>query len=149
MLIDKETFAIIHMEDENTSDLFVGKKRGLVSKFIKVKRVIDFKPFNGNFYLNYLSVNSQINWYDSETNEMKFETELNQILVINEVETKTTKKIGSGQKMKSYGLQYQNQVYNKEFWDNYNVVKESQLDKKIVHDLEREATLESQFKGNH
>jgi hypothetical protein len=149
MLIDKETFAIIHMEDENTSDLFVGKKGGLVSKFIKVKRVIDFKPFNGNFYLNYLSVNSQINWYDSETNEMKFETELNQILVINEVETKTTKKIGSGQKMKSYGLQYQNQVYNKEFWDNYNVVKESQLDKKIVHDLEREATLESQFKGNH
>jgi hypothetical protein len=99
--------------------------------------------------LNYLRVNSQINWYNSETNEIKFETELNQILLINEVEAKTNKKIGSGQKMKSYGLQYQNQVYNKEFWDNYNVVKESQLDKKIVQDLEREASLESQFKENH
>lgn len=149
LLIDKKTFAILHLEDENTSDLFVGKKRGLVSKLVKVKRVIDFKTFEGVMYLNYLSVNSQINWFDGETNELKFETELNQILLINSVEPNTSKKIGLGQKMKSYGLQYQDQAYNKEFWDNYNVLKESQLDKKIIGDLEREQSLEHQFNDNH
>ena len=149
LLIDKKTFAILHLEDENTSDLFVGKKRGLVSKLVKVKRVIDFKVFEGVMYLNYLSVNSQINWFDGETNELKFETELNQILLINSVEPNTSKKIGLGQKMKNYGLQYQDQAYNKSFWDNYNVLKESQLDKKIISDLEREQSLEHQFGDNH
>jgi CarboxypepD_reg-like domain len=149
LLIDKKTFAILHLEDENTSDLFVGKKRGLVSKLVKVKRVIDFKAFEGVMYLNYLSVNSQINWYDGETSELKFETELNQILLINAVEPNTSKKIGLGQKMKNYGLQYQDQAYNKAFWDNYNVLKESQLDKKIISDLEREQSLEHQFGDNH
>jgi hypothetical protein len=149
LLIDKKTFAILHLEDENTSDLFVGKKRGLVSKLVKVKRVIDFKAFEGVMYLNYLSVNSQINWFDGETNELKFETELNQILLINSVEPNTSKKIGLGQKMKNYGLQYQDQAYNKAFWDNYNVLKESQLDKKIISDLEREQSLEHQFGDNH
>lgn len=149
LLIDKKTFAILHLEDENTSDLFVGKKRGLVSKLVKVKRVIDFKAFEGVMYLNYLSVNSQINWFDGETNDLKFETELNQILLINSVEPNTSKKIGLGQKMKNYGLQYQDQAYNKAFWDNYNVLKESQLDKKIISDLEREQSLEHQFGDNH
>ncbi len=148
MLIDKKTFAIIHFEDENTTDDFVGKKRGLISKLVKVKRVIDFKSFNDKLYLNYLTVNSQINWYDEQTNKLKFETELQQQLLVNSVEPNTTKRIGLREKMKNYGLQYQDQAYNKEFWDNYNVIKASQLDKKIIQDLEKEEPLESQFKDN-
>jgi hypothetical protein len=149
MLIDKKTFAIIHFEDENTTNDYVGKKRGLTSKLVKVKRVIDFKLFDNKLYLNYLTVDSQINWYDEETNELKFETRLQQQLLVNSVEPNTTKKIGMREKMKNYGLQYQDQAYNKEFWDNYNVIKASQLDKKIIRDLEREESLESQFKGNN
>lgn len=148
MLIDKKTFAIIHFEDENTTDDFVGKKRGLTSKLVKVKRVIDFKSFNDKLYLNYLTVNSQINWYDEQTNELKFETELQQQLLVNSIEPNTTKRIGLREKMKNYGLQFQDQAYNKEFWDNYNVIKSSQLDKKIIQDLEKEEPLESQFKDN-
>jgi hypothetical protein len=149
MLIDKETFAVIHLEDENTSDFFVGKRKGLTGKFVKIKRIIDFKPFEGVMYLNYIQIKSQINWHDRETNELKFETELHQLLLINSVEAKTTRKIGFTEKMKNYGLQYQDQAYNKEFWNNYNVIKESQLDKKIVKDLEREVPLESQFKDDN
>jgi hypothetical protein len=148
MLIDKKTFAIIHFEDENTTDDFVGKKRGLTSKLVRVKRVIDFKSFNDKLYLNYLTVNSQINWYDEQTNELKFETELQQQLLVNSIEPNTTKRIGLREKMKNYGLQFQDQAYNKEFWDNYNVIKASQLDKKIIQDLEKEEPLESQFKDN-
>ena len=50
--------------------------------------------------------------------------------------------------MKHYGLQYQHENYNEHFWANYNVIKETPLDKKIVHDLEEHASLEEQFKEN-
>ncbi len=149
ILIDKKTFAIIHFEDENTSDVFVGKKRGLVSKLVKVKRIIDYKLFDDKLYLNYLTVDSQINWYDNETNELKFVTELQQQLLINQIKPKTSERISMRERMKSYGLQYQDQAYNKEFWDNYNVIKASQLDKKIILDLEKSESLESQFNDNN
>ncbi|MCX8492216.1 MAG: hypothetical protein ORN54_14225, partial [Cyclobacteriaceae bacterium] len=68
---------------------------------------------------------------------------------INAVQPNTSKKIRWRQKMKNYGLQYQDQAYNKEFWNNYNILKESQLDKKIISDLEREQSLEYQFGDNH
>jgi CarboxypepD_reg-like domain len=148
IFVDKKTFAIIHFEDENTTNDFVGKKSGLTSKLVKVKRVIDFKYFNDKLYLNYLTVQSQINWYDEQTNELKFETELQQQLLVNAIEPHTNKKIGIREKMKNYGLQYQDQAYNKAFWDNYNVIKSSRLDKKIIQDLEREESLENQFKDN-
>jgi hypothetical protein len=47
--------------------------------------------------------------------------------------------------MRNYGLQYQDQPYNKEFWDSYNVIKETPIDKKILKDLEKVAPLEAQF----
>ncbi|MFY8036837.1 MAG: carboxypeptidase-like regulatory domain-containing protein, partial [Cyclobacteriaceae bacterium] len=76
LYVDKKTFGIIHLEDENISDDFVGKKGGMISKLVKVKRVVDFKQYEGKLFLNYLTVNSQINWYDAKTNALKFETEL-------------------------------------------------------------------------
>jgi len=50
--------------------------------------------------------------------------------------------------MKPYGLQYQDPPYNKEFWDNYNMIKESPLDRKIIEDLEKQGPLDKQFKDN-
>jgi len=149
LFIDKKTFGIIHLEDENVSDAFVGKKGGMVSKLVKVKRVVDFKSFEGKLFLNYITVNSQINWYDAKTDALKFETELQQQLLINAIEPNTQKKINSRQKMKSYSLQFQDEAYDKNFWDNYNVIKESALDKKIIEDLERVEPLESQFKDDN
>jgi hypothetical protein len=148
LYIDKQTYGIIHLEFENNQKVDLGKKRGLVSKFVKLKKVIDFKLFENKLFLNYLNIDSQINWYDNQTGELKFETELHQQLLINMVKPNTIERISSSQKMKNYGLQYQDQAYNKDFWDNYNVIKQSQLDKKIVQDLEKEAPLEHQFKDN-
>jgi hypothetical protein len=149
LYVDKKTFGIIHLEDENISDDFVGKKGGMISKLVKVKRVVDFKQYEGKLFLNYLTVNSQINWYDAKTNALKFETELQQQLLINAIDPNTQRKINSRQKMKGYGLQFQDEAYDKEFWDNYNVIKESTLDRKIIEDLEREEPLESQFKDGY
>jgi len=67
VFIDKQTYGIIHLEYINDHQAELEKKRDLESRFVKIKRVIDFKLFEGKLFLNYLSVTSQVNWYESET----------------------------------------------------------------------------------
>lgn len=148
VFVEKGTYAIIHTEYESNQEEDLTKKRGLESKFVKLKRVIDFKLFEGKYYLNYINVDSKVNWYDLKTKQLKFETELNQSLLINEVSPNSPNRIAATEKMRNYGLQYQDLPYHKEFWDNYNVIKESPLDRKIVEDLEKHGALEKQFKDN-
>jgi hypothetical protein len=146
--VEKGTYAILRTEYENDQDEALTKKRGLESKFVNLKRVIDFKPFDGKYYLNYISVESKVNWYDYKTKELKFETELSQSLLINEVFSTAESRVTTTEKMKNYGLQYQDLPYNKEFWDNYNVIKESPVDRKVIEDLEKHGALDKQFKNN-
>jgi len=148
IFIEKQNYGIIHLEYENNEQEVIRKRRGLVSKFVNLKRVIDFKPYHGKLFLNYITLDSKINWYDLKTDELKFETQLHQQLLINNVYPETDEYIGTTEKMKNYGLQYQDLRYNKEFWDNYNVIKESPLDRKIIRDLEKVAPLEKQFGNN-
>jgi hypothetical protein len=143
--IEKKSYAIIHLEYLETTTIYLGKKRGLESQLVSSHRVNDFKRFNDKFYLNYMSLDMKVNWYDVETKALKFDTELNQSLVINDVTPNTAERIHARQKMKTYGLHFQDPPYNKEFWDNYNILKYSPLDKKIIEDLERLGPLEKQF----
>jgi hypothetical protein len=145
--IDTSTFGIVHIEYENDRKEPVGKRNGLMSRFVYLKKVIDFKEYDGKLFLNYINVESKINWYDIRTEELRFETELHQELLINQVNNKTDEWIGTTEKMRRYGLQYQDLPYNKLFWDNYNVIKESPLDRKVIEDLEKLGPLESQFKN--
>ena len=145
--IDKKTYGILHLDYENNNQEALERKRDMSSRFVRIKRTIDFKWYEGKLFLNYIQLESQINWYDGLTNELKFETVLQRQLLINEIELKNPERIASTQKMRSYGLQYQDLPYNKAFWDNYNVIKETPLDKKIIEDLEKKMSLEKQFKN--
>ncbi|HEX8060196.1 MAG TPA: carboxypeptidase-like regulatory domain-containing protein, partial [Cyclobacteriaceae bacterium] len=89
VFVDKTNFGIIHLEFESKTSANITKRRGLVSRFVYLKRTVDFRSFNGKLYLNYISLDSKINWYDLATNELKFETELVQNLLINEVQSET------------------------------------------------------------
>jgi hypothetical protein len=148
--IDKLDYSIVHMEYETGfSDDVVGKRKGLISRFAGLKKTIDFRKFEGKMYLNYINITSKVNWYDAKTNELKFVSELFQQLLVNEIHTNTNMRIGSTEKMKNYGLQYQDQSYNKKFWDNYNVIKETPIDIQIKEDLEKAISLDKQFKGEY
>ena len=68
-------------------------------------------------------------------------------LLINDIHPSTSKRIKTKNRMKKYGLQYQDQPYEPEFWKNYNVIKRTKLDDKIIEDLERDGNLEQQFEG--
>ncbi len=147
IFIEKDQYSIIHLEVEEFGDGYLSKKRNLVSKYVALKKSLDFKKYNGKMYPSFFTVTSKVNWYDVKTNELKFETELFQQLLINKVHTNSNDRITSTEKMRNYSLQYQDQPYNKSFWDNYNVIKETPLDSKIVEDLEKLAPLKKQFEA--
>src|SRR5690606_27639698 len=146
--IDKRNYAIIHLETETgpTGEI-VTRRKGMYSTFDGLKKTIDFRQYQGKMYVNYMTVSSRINWYDSRTEHLKADTELDQELRINKVTPNTQEQIASTEKMKNYGLQYQDRPYNKEFWANYNVIKEPLLDRKILADLEKQIPLEQQFEN--
>jgi hypothetical protein len=145
LYIDKKTFGIIHIDYDDTEKRILGKKKGLISKFEGLRRTIDFKWVNGKLYVNYILLNWKVGWYDEETQKLKFETELIRQFLVNKVIPDVKDRITLRNRMKGYSLQYQDNEYNKKFWDNYNVIKESALDRSIIKDLEREGSLESQF----
>jgi hypothetical protein len=148
IFVDKQDYSIIHLEFETgSSNELVGRKKNLVSRFAGLKKTMDFRPVNGKMYLSYMSITSKVTWHDIKTNELKFETELFQQLLINEIKPNTTERIGATERMRNYGLQYQDRPYNKAFWDNYNVIKDTPLDKKVLEDLEKAGPLQKQFQG--
>ena len=147
IFIDKATYAITHLEYEVSGDNRE-RKKNLVSKHVTYRKTLDFRPFEGKMFLNYITVVTKEKWYDDVTSEFKFETELEQHLLINQVDPKTQERISSTDKMRNYGLQFQDYPYNKVFWDDYNVIKDTPIDKKILADLEQIAPLEKQFENN-
>lgn len=149
VFIDKKDYSIVHLEVEvSNSGNALARRKNLVSKQINYKKAIDFRSYDGKMFLNYITVTTKERWYDSDTNVFKFETELQQYLLINEIHANTTQRVGSTDRMRNYGLQYQDYPYNKDFWDNYNVIKETPIDKTIRVDLETLAPLEKQFEEN-
>lgn len=148
LFIDKKDYSIIHADYEvGSSNDVIEKRKGMISRFAGIKKSIDFKRFNGKMFLNFMTMTSMVNWYDSKTNTLQFETELYQQLLVNDVHPDSKARISSTEKMKNYGLQYQDLPYNKKFWDNYNVIKETPLDKKILSDLEKLLPLHKQFEN--
>lgn len=146
LFIDKEDFSIIRFEfEQGFEDDYLGKRKDLFSKFAGIRKIIEFRKFQGKMYPSFISIASKINWYDLGTNKLKFETELFQQLLINKITPDAKERIRSTEKMRNYGLQFQDRPYNKHFWDNYNVIKETPIDQQILKDLEKHAPLSVQF----
>ena len=150
LFIDKQAYSIIRFEFKkmNAANDIVGRKKGLEGRFIGTDKVVEFRRYENKMYLSFMRMSSQINWYDEASNELKFETELFQQLLINKIDTSPDERIGTTESMKKYGLQYQNLNYNKKFWENYNVIKRTPLDSQIIADLEKAGPLEKQFQDN-
>lgn len=150
LFVDKTNFSIIHLEYEIGSTVDISeKKKNLISRFSGLKKSIDFRLVEGRLYPSFINMSTKITWHDAETNELKFTTELLQQLLINEINPNTNERVTATEKMRNYSLQYQDLPYNKKFWDNYNVIKDTPLDKKILEDLEKAGPLQKQFEGRH
>jgi len=152
LFIDTQNYGIhklIYKYGDGTHPIEEIKRSGKrVERIMKTSKSIEFNQFDGKYYLKYLRVNTNFEWIDLKSGEMEATTELFQELLINKIEIISPNWISTGEKMKRYGLQYQDMPYNKEFWDNYNVIKDTPLDLQIVKDLQKYGNLNSQFQNN-
>lgn len=149
LFVDQTDFSVVHLEFETAMpSIDLSKRKNMSSKFVGLKKSIDFRRVNGKMYPSFITLTSRVNWFDEKTGALKFETELFQQLLVTRVTSNTRERIPSTERMRNYGLQYQDLPYNKEFWKNYNVIKQTPLDKKIMSDLEKSGSLQSQFEGN-
>ena len=151
LFIDTETYGIhkmIYRYGDGTIALQEINRSGKrVEKIMKMEKVIEFKEFDGKLYLKYLKVKTFYDWVNRNTGKLEAKTELDQMLLINQVKITNLQWISTGKKMKRYGLQYQDLPYNKVFWDRYNVIKDTPLDQEIVKDLEKYGDLNAQFQN--
>ncbi len=151
LFIDTETYGIhkmIYRYGDGTIALQEINRSGKrVEKIMKMEKVIEFKEFEGKLYLKYLKVKTFYDWVNRNTGKLEAKTELDQMLLINQVKITNLQWISTGKKMKRYGLQYQDLPYNKVVWDRYNVIKDTPLDQEIVKDLEKYGDLNAQFQN--
>jgi hypothetical protein len=120
---------------------------GLENHVMRLNKQIEFQEYDGKLYLKYIAAHYQNNWFDSKNDELVLITERDQALLINKLNYDNPVWIKSSKKMKRYGLQFQHETYNKEFWLNYNTIKDMPLSNKAQADLEKLFTLDEQFES--
>jgi hypothetical protein len=148
LFIEKENFTFIRVEwQEPPSNKIINREKNLTGFSGGTTKTFDFKRVEGKTYLNYVTVLSKIRWHNNQTNELKFETELHQQLLVNEVSVNTRERILPDSRMRNFALQHQQAPYNKSFWRSYNVIKETPLDRKILDDLEVTGSLNKLFEN--
>ena len=139
---------IIFAWGDGIEPLYSYKKIGkLENHVMRVEKQMEYQEFNGKLYLKYIAANYQNNWRDKETSELILVTERDQALLINKLNYDNPQWIKTSKKMKRYGLEYQHEAYNKQFWLNYNTIKDMPLNTKVQLDLEKLFTLDEQFES--
>jgi len=152
LYIEVDSYSIVRIEFEIGDGITPvridqrNKKKG--NEIMRIKRIIDFQRYGDRHFLQYLNVETDAIWKNYRSGKTLAETQLFQELLINNVETEDFAIISSAEKMKSFGLQYQDKPYDPEFWKSYNVIKDSPLEAAIIEDLEKRMPLEKQFKKN-
>lgn len=152
VFIDPKTYGILRLEfgwGNGAEPIFTYKKnRKLMNNVMRLDKLVEFEEYNGKLFLKYMSTRYKNVWMNTEEGKPEQTTELFQELLINNINDIDPNWVSSSRKMKHYGLQYQHENYNKRFWKNYNVIKETPLNKKIILDLEEYGSLEKQFEDN-
>ena len=143
-----EKFAIrkiVFKYGDGQQPLFVFTRRHLQSRAMYVTKELEFQEYQGRLYLKYIAARYHYTWQDMRKNLPVLTTTVEQALLVNELNVDNPRWISNKEKMRHYGLQFQHKAYNREFWSNYNTIKEMPLNRKAVADLEKYLPLEQQF----
>lgn len=149
LFINKKTFAIVRIEwSEPPSNNVIGKNKNLTGYEGGSKKIFDFIRIEEKMYLNYVIINSKTRWVNNATNELKFDTELLQQLLVNEIDINTRERIIPEKRMRSGSLDFQELRHNKSFWEVYNLIKDPPENKRIMEDLNADGISSSSFEKN-
>jgi hypothetical protein len=154
--IRKKDFAILEMKFE--LNLEPGHPFALPGQTFMHQTLIKYKDYNGKMYLSLLHRKS----FRFELNEEKFDKAKKKgkveghfynesFFITNEIITEKSKAKAFKKKERQKGnidLYSKDWKYNADFWNTYNVIVQRPLEPSVKRDIERENTLDEQFKRN-
>ncbi|MEM6735311.1 MAG: prolyl oligopeptidase family serine peptidase [Bacteroidota bacterium] len=105
---------------------------------------VEFQKYNGKWYLFAVRNSAQYQNYGSILEDIWFET--TRELIVNRILTNDVNTIAKRNRFSGHLFNYPTS-YAPEFWNTYNSVLPSGIFKKALKDLERDKSLEEQFKG--
>ncbi|MFM9839846.1 MAG: carboxypeptidase-like regulatory domain-containing protein [Cyclobacteriaceae bacterium] len=107
-----------------------------------LSQVYIFKRYQSKPYLNYVKLKYTVKNLDQKKKKVLRSEDYYRELLINNIITANVEEQRKGlaaKKSKEVSLALQVKNYNAEFWKNYNVIKESPLDKEIIQYFEQKS----------
>lgn len=154
MLIDVENYAFVSIGLERrkrkANDPYYFKWNWQDS--LKIGRVmfsftIEFKEYQGKMYVSHMTEDEENHVYNPSTGKIIINKKERLELIVNNIVNKATID-GANMKKLKYSSEFDIGDYNEEFWQHYNVLKLAPLDEKLLKDLEKEISLQHQFKSS-
>lgn len=149
LYIDMETYGIlkINMERKSRDPETNYYDVNAVGDSLKSGRVwfrfsVEFEKYRDKLYPRRMHESELNEIYYAQTGKVKIVSiETLELVVSNVITDKENKEA----KRLRYGMVLKNGEYNKAFWNNYNILKLTPLNEKLIRDLEKEISLEDQF----
>ncbi len=146
--LDSDTYAVLEYSEMRKGNYFKRTISDSISlKYYDMIKSVRFRAIKGMLYPTHLKLSWKVEKYSLGSHKPVVTLETDLELLLNKIEVKDFKLPSSKEKMEIYSLEWQTGKYNSAFWKNYNMIKETPLNKKIASDLEKELPLEKQF-GN-
>lgn len=101
---------------------------------------------NNVLYLSHYKRRIRYHEMNTTTGKLKKVTVLDNELVINNIITENVQPLLNIMEESNLESQAGEYTYNPQFWKNYNIIKETPLDEKLIKDLEKDVSLQEQFK---
>ena len=147
--IDTETFGIlkISMERKSADPAKTFYDERMVRKDIKLRRnwfrfTVEFELYDGKLYPRRMHESEMNEFYDPATDQLTITSiETLEFVATNIIpgkENKTAKKL-------KYGMMIKPGEFHEAFWKNYNTLKLTPLDEKLIRDLEKDLSLQKQY----
>ncbi len=152
LFVQSKSYAILKIE-QNYNHKIDGVKTWLLNSdtldvtvnFKNKKSVVEFKEYQGNYYLNRISLDTNMDYTYKE--EVLVNFRIVQDVIVNDIEIDNPIVVKRDEAMRlGRSLKNSNQKYDERFWENYNILQETPIEKKLVKDLEKEISLREQFK---
>lgn len=148
--LNSDTYALIEYSENRKGSYFERRINDSISlKYNDLVKTVKFRSINGLLYPELLKLTWNVDTYSLIAKKAVHNLATSLEFLISKIETEDLKLPSLKESMEIYSLEWQVAKYNVEFWENYNMIKETPLDKKITADLEREVSLEKQFRKSN
>jgi hypothetical protein len=148
LFVDVDTYAI-HRSEESIRNFAlswkVDNKDSVYMRLTKGTSTFDFKTINGKLYLNHIRHEVENEYFNPDTKVILQRFTIINDLVVNDIYESSKIQTEGLKKVENHALELQVTPYNETFWKQYNSIKQTPLENKIMNDLLREGTLNEQF----